>query len=122
MGFVKASGLYKGIVVDNKDPSGKFHRVRVRIPKLHGLINNNKFSKNSARDQFQPSMNRVEDSSLPWCEVAFPFDTDVVPEIGQVVLVGFFNADVSQPVVLGWLGYNYTDLEEQFNVQTNIEL
>ena len=122
MSFIKASGLYKGIVVDNQDPSGKFHRVRVRIPKFHGTINQSSYKKNSGSYTNKVTAKYVSDNSLPWCEVAFPFGSDIVPEIGQVVIVGFINADVSQPVVLGWIGCDYTDKEEPFTPTSSIDI
>lgn len=120
MELVKYSGLYKGIVIDNKDPSG-FHRVRVRIPKLHGTIVQSAQKKASGAQTNKATARYVKDQGLPWCEVAFPFGSDIPPEIGQVVVVGFINSDSSQPVVLGWLGYEYTSSEEPFK-PSNIEV
>ena len=117
MEFIKASGLYKGIVVDTNDPSGRFHRVRVRIPKLHGTISASKAntkSNGSVSDSGATQIG-VEDRALPWCEVAYPYNTDFVPEVGQVVIVGFISGDTSKTIVLGWLGCDYTYKEEQFS-------
>lgn len=105
-------GLMKGVVVDLDDPSG-FRRVRVRIPALHG----------SFTDSFYPAkrlgkINRVEDEYLPWAEVNLPYGSTVNPEINQVVLVGFINGSSDQPVILGWLGYEYTPEEEPLVVRT----
>ena len=117
MDFIKSNGLYKGIIVDTNDPSGKFHRVRVRIPKLHGTISASKINTNSEISTSESGAIQigVEDRALPWCEVAYPYNTDFVPEVGQVVIVGFISGDTSKPIVLGWLGYEYTDKEEQFS-------
>lgn len=123
MDFIKSVGLYKGIIVDTNDPSGKFHRVRVRIPKLHGTISASKTNTNpeSATSDSDVVEISVEDRALPWCEVAYPYNTDYVPEVGQVVIVGFISGDDSKPVVLGWLGYDYTDKEERFKpIETNL--
>lgn len=105
-------GLTKGIVIDTNDPSG-FHRVRVRIPSLHGAMT----------ESFYPyrklgRTNRVEDEYLPWAEVNYPFGSLVTPEINQVVLIGFINGSTDQPVILGWLGYEYTPEEEPLVVVT----
>lgn len=113
MPFIKASGLYKGIVIDTNDPSGIFHRIRVRIPKFHGPIDKQMAANNSSSLSNVTTSKHIKNEFLPWCEVAFPYGSDFTPEIGQVVVVGFFNSDVSQPVVLGWLGYEYTDQESQ---------
>jgi hypothetical protein len=99
-------GFTKGVVIDTDDPAG-MHRVRVRIPSLHGAMT----------EEFYPTrttgrINRVEDKYLPWAEVLMPYNTLVFPEINQVVLVGFIGASTAQPVVLGWLGYEYTASEE----------
>lgn len=113
MGFIKASGIFKGIVVNINDPTGKFHRIQVRIPKLHGPINkiNGVSYTSSGGDTRVTTANYTKTENLPWCEVVYPFNTDFVPEVGQVVAVAFFNGDTTQPVVLGWLGYEYTDTE-----------
>jgi uncharacterized protein involved in type VI secretion and phage assembly len=117
MDFIKAAGLYKGIVIDTNDPSGKFHRIRVRIPQFHGLMNTKVIPKQSSSCD-KTTMIYVEDSCLPWCEVAFPYGSDFTPEVGQVVVVGFFNSNTSQPVVLGWLGYEYTDKENSLRMSS----
>lgn len=112
MGFIKAGGLYKGVIVDTNDPSGKFNRVRVRIIKMHGLFRDSYESKNTTSNPSSVNIRNYNEDELPWCEVAFPFGSDFVPEVGQVVVVGFLGGDTSQPVVLGWMGYDYTNLEE----------
>jgi uncharacterized protein involved in type VI secretion and phage assembly len=111
MGLIKASGLYKGIVIDTDDPSGSMKRVRVRIPRFHGTITDSYSHKNTGASSKSVYDARVKSEYLPWCEVAFPFGSNVPPEVGQVVIVGFLSSDVSQPVVLGWLGYDYTSKE-----------
>lgn len=112
MGFIKSGGLYKGLIIDTNDPSGKFHRVRVRILKLHGTVNDTISTKPRYSSSSDLTAKHTNDNELPWCEVAFPFGSDFTPEVGQVVVVGFLGGDTSQPVVLGWMGYDYTDKEE----------
>lgn len=112
MSIDKMSGLCKGIVVDTQDPSG-FNRIRVRIPELHGPINTNVYSNMTLNRH----TNWVSDSMLPWAEVAYPYASNYTPEINQVVIVGFLNGSSSEPVVLGWLGYEYTSKEESYNPQ-----
>lgn len=104
-------GLTKGIIVDTDDPAG-FRRVRVRIPSLHG----------SFTDEFYPTrkagkVNRIENEYLPWAEVCYPYGQEFTPEINQVVLIGFINGSADQPVVLGWLGYEYTAIEDPLVVR-----
>ena len=102
------AGLTKGIVIDVNDPAG-FHRVKVRIPELDGGMSDNLFSVTNRLNK-----SRVEDEHLLWCEVCYPYDSNLPPEPNQVVLVGFFNGDTKTPVVLGWLGYEYAEEEQPF--------
>lgn len=109
----KIGGLMVGIVIDVNDPAG-YNRIRVRIPALHGSITDEVYANdNSGRSEISNSayINRSIDSSIPWAQVAFPFGSDVPPELNQVVVVGFINGDQNYPVVLGWLGYEYTNEE-----------
>ena len=104
----KMAGFSKGVVVDTEDPAG-FNRVKVRILELHGAVTDDVYANagaNAARK------NRVDDNSLPWLEVCYPYGLLRSPEVNQVVLVGYFNGSSNQPVVVGWLGYDYTDKEE----------
>lgn len=110
MSLVKMGGLTKGIVVDVNDPAG-FGRVKVRIPELHGLVKAKSYG-SSAFGSDLAQRNRIEDKDLPWCEVSHPYGSTVSPEINQVVLVGFIDGSSKQPVILGWLGYNYTETED----------
>lgn len=108
------AGFSKGIVVNTDDPAG-FNRIQIRIPELHGAVSE------SVYDNAGPNaakINRVDDDSLPWAEVSYPYGSDVTPEINQVVLVGYINGKSDQPVVLGWLGYEYTTQEETLVVKT----
>lgn len=116
MGLYKMSGFCKGIVVSTEDPAG-FNRVRVRIPELHGPVNPDIYPSEQAKKKYW-----VEDTYLPWAEVSYPFGDTTLPEINQVVLVGFFNGASDQPVILGWLGYEYTDEEDMFSHQSTESL
>lgn len=112
MAINKMSGLCKGIVVDIQDPSG-FSRIRVRIPELHGPINADVYSNmEDTRKTYW-----VKDTDLPWAEVAYPYASNYVPEVNQVVLVGFLNGNDSQPVVIGWLGYEYAEKEDSYVIK-----
>lgn len=111
MSFLKTSGLTKGVVVDTDDPAG-FHRIQVRIPQLDGSFTDSPFARQTTNKRA-----RKDNDNLIWCEVNYPFGSNIPPEPNQVVLVGFFNGDTSTPVVLGWLGYEYTNLEEQFEIK-----
>ena len=110
MSIGKVLGLTKGVVIDTEDPSG-FKRIRVRIPQIHGP-----FTKEFMPDNLN-TVNRVEDNCIPWAEVNYPFGTDITPELNQVVLVGFISGDSDKPVVLGWLGYEYTDNESDKSIR-----
>lgn len=110
----KIAGFAKGIVINTDDPAG-FNRIKVRIPQLHGAMSE-KVYENAGHNAAK--INRVEDDSIPWAEVSYPYGTNITPEVNQVVLVGFLNGDASQPVVIGWLGYEYTTNEEILVVKT----
>lgn len=77
------SGLQIGICTDNEDPAGEF-RVRVRLPLVDGA-----------------------DDGI-WARVA-SFDAGkqrgmmIRPEVGDEVVLGFFDNDPRQPVLLGML-------------------
>ena len=98
MAFLKIGGLTKGVVVDTNDPAG-FNRVKVRILQIHGAVSKEVYIK-SGEDAAK--RNRVEDEALPWCEVCHAYGSDNLPQVDQVVLLGFIGGDQSQPVVLGW--------------------
>ncbi len=115
MTFQKMSGLTKGIVIDTNDPAG-FNRIKIRIPEIHGSVDPKVYS--NAPEKVRKA-SWVDDTSLPWAEVCYPYGSNVPPEQNQVVLVGFFNDDSSQPVVLGWLGYEYTTNEDVLVVKLN---
>ncbi len=107
MSISKMSGFCKGIVIDTEDPAG-FNRIRIRIPEIHGPMNKT-IMPSHLQDKYW-----VKDEDLPWAEVSYPMGEINVPEVNQVVLVGFFNGSADSPVVLGWLGYEYTDEEDTF--------
>lgn len=102
MNLLKIDGFCKGIVVDNHDPAG-LNRVKVRIPNLDGSCSD----KNNSFDLSNPRMVRVPDDSLLWAEVCHPYHDLSLPNVNQVVLVGFFSGYSNSPVILGWLGYDY---------------
>lgn len=110
MSFIKMGGLTKGIVIDTNDPAG-FGRVRVRIPELHGLMDEKSYG-NSDIGREVSKRTWIGADDLPWCEVNHAYGSDILPEVNQVVLIGFIDGSSTQPVVLGWLGYNYTDRED----------
>lgn len=84
-------GVYKGRVEDNVDPY-MIGRVRVRIPTLHGILEENNF---------------IESSNLPWASYSSPsgggYDhgSFIPPEIGDYVWVLFEAGDISRPVYIG---------------------
>lgn len=110
MSFIKMGGLTKGIIIDTDDPAG-FGRVKVRIPELHGLMDEQSYGTTDLGKDIS-RRTWISEDKLPWCEVNHPYGSDIVPEPNQVVLVGFIDGSATQPVILGWLGYNYTDKED----------
>lgn len=116
MQISKVGGLTKGIIVSTDDPAG-FGRVKVRIPEIHGLVDPKSYGSGNMGAELS-ARSRVEDSALPWCEVCHTYGSSILPEINQVVLIGFIDGSVSQPVVLGWLGYDYTAKEDVCGVRS----
>ena len=49
---------------------------------------------------------------MPWIPVCYPLGTDIPPEVNQVVYVSFLSGNKDTPVVIGWLGYDYTTKED----------
>lgn len=115
----KIPNITKGVIVDTNDPAG-LGRVKVRIVQIHGPVSPEVFINyttylNNHGGQTNAAY-RVDDDSLPWCEVCYSYGTSTLPEPNQVVLVSFINGSPEQPVVLGWLGYEYTDQEDILEV------
>lgn len=112
MDYTKYVGIYKGIVVDTNDPKG-FNRIKVRIPDIHGPIDENVYA-------LLKDINRkgchTNDDELPWAEVCYPYGSDAQPEVNQVVCVQFINGLRQFPVIIGWFGYEYTNNEEMLQV------
>ena len=106
----KIGGLMVGVVIDVNDPAG-YHRIRVRIPALHGSFTDEFYGNANINGRIASEVDRLPDNAIPWAQVAFPFGSDVPPELNQVVVVGFINGDESQPIVLGWLGYDFANTE-----------
>jgi hypothetical protein len=74
-------GLYRGVVVDNRDPS-RYLRLRARIPAVFG-----------------------DDRDSPWAAPCAPPGHTDVPEIGARVWVAFEGGDPDNPI---WVGVFYT--------------
>lgn len=106
-------GLTKGIIVDTNDPAG-WNRVRVRIPSIHGAFDENFYAHLSHSIK---KVCRIDDKYLPWAEVCYPYGQEFTPEINQVVLVGFIDGSTDQPVVIGWMGYEYNPREEKMVIR-----
>ena len=111
--FTNSFGLTKGVIVDTNDPAG-WNRVRVRVPSIHGAFDENFYAHINTN---MKKVSRVEDKYLPWAEICYPFGQEFTPEVNQVVLVGFIDGSTDQPVVLGWLGYEYNPAEEKLVVR-----
>lgn len=109
--FIRQSGIYKGIVIDTDDPAG-LNRIKVRILDLHGVINTESYG--SLKYTTGKNVFWVDDDHLPWAEVCYPFGNITMPEINQVVWIGFYGADSQYPIILGWAGYEYTYTEEVY--------
>lgn len=83
--FPKLSGLFLGVVVDNRDPLG-LERVKVRVVGLHDL--------NSKDPEYSIWARRC-------CPSKYVNNGDI-PEIGDVLYIMFLNEDYTQAVWLGW--------------------
>lgn len=114
MNYRKFSGLFKAIVTNINDPAG-YNRIQVRIPTIHGPVDIEKVygSLNNNENQTAQEM-WVKDKDLPWAEVCRSYGNDLVPEVNQVVGVQFFNDSSEYPVVMGWMGYEYTNEEDSY--------
>ena len=77
------SGLQIGVVTDNEDPAGEF-RVRVRLPLVNG-----------SDDGVWARVSSVDAGKERGMMIR--------PEIGDEVVLGFFDNDPRQPVLLGML-------------------
>ena len=87
----KVGGILMGIVVDTNDPAG-YKRIRVRIPAIHGSFTDKVYPTSEKYGNEYKIANRVD-------------------EVNQVVYVAFLSGDKDNPVVIGWLGYDYTNKE-----------
>ena len=90
-GSTDATGIYRARVEDVKDPFG-IGRVKVRVPKFHGLEEKGGYS--------------VE--SLPWATMVsnsagFNYGSFIVPEVGEYVMVQFEDEDPQKPIYFGSL-------------------
>jgi len=78
-------GLYRGVVVDNNDPTPSLNRVKLKIPQV------------------------LFDATTGW---AWPVEASganmVKPEVGQGVWVMFEGGDPSFPIWTGVFGGNFT--------------
>ena len=111
MAAEKIMGVTKGVVISTNDPAG-LHRVRVRVPQIHGCFDREVYSSSSSLIQNLEGVSWIEEDYLPWAEVNYPYGSDIDPEPNQVVLVSFINGDPDKPVILGWLGYEYSNTED----------
>lgn len=76
-------GIYKGVVVDVKDPF-MLGRVKVYSYPLHGDAEN------------------LSVENLPWCEFIQPTKGHHPPELGDRVALGFESGDKYAPIVVGY--------------------
>jgi hypothetical protein len=83
------NNLYRGKVVDNKDPK-ELCRIKVRIPCIHG-IDENEGIKNDAIPYASPCL----------LDVSFDSGTFLVPEVGATVFVFFESGEPTKPVYFG---------------------
>lgn len=92
---------YEGTVIDNNDPK-KLHRVKIRIPEIHG------------------TSDQIPDSHLPWAIHFRPTflggGTDLslssIPRVGSKVTVQHLRGDIYQPVYMFELADNSNRLSQ----------
>jgi uncharacterized protein involved in type VI secretion and phage assembly len=82
-GDMGLSGIYLAIVTQNKDPE-KLERIKVRLPWL----------------------DKGEEDQTEWAQLATPMEGNKfgwysLPDIEDVVAVGFIAGDIKRPVILG---------------------
>lgn len=106
--YTKLVDLKKAVVVDTDDPAG-LNRVKIRILSIDGPFLTQTIDSLTNRTAIT---NRVTTDNLMWAEICYANNRLVQPDVNQVVLVGFINGNIKSPVILGWLGYEYTNNEE----------
>lgn len=74
------AGLYRGMVVDNADPT---HNGRIKV-KVYGVYDN------------------VSKADLPWAVPCWPFRSHYVPDKDEIVYVMFSAGNPNYPVWMGW--------------------
>lgn len=92
------NNLYRGKVVDNKDPK-ELCRIKVRVPCIHG-IDENEGIKNEVIPYASPCL----------LDVSYDSGTFLVPEVGATVFVFFESGEPTKPVYFGCsVSYMYED-------------
>lgn len=82
------TGIYQGIVVDRDDPK-KLGRCRIKVPSVHGDINQSDYK------------------LLPWAIYLSPNSagndrtTFILPKLNDIVWVAFVNGDKQSPIYFG---------------------
>lgn len=108
---INYNAIYRGIVVDTKDPQ-RLGRVRVRVPSLHGV--------NPNLDSFY-----IKDNSLPWATPAIMFASGndmgnfTIPEKGTRVFISFECDDRTKPLYFGGIPCKIGQAKE-YNDQSNV--
>lgn len=83
------NNLYRGKVVDNKDPK-ELCRIKVRVPCIHGA-NENEGIKNDSIPYASPCL----------LDASYDSGTFLVPEVGATVFVFFESGEPTKPVYFG---------------------
>lgn len=92
------NSLYRGKVVDNKDPK-ELCRIKVRVPCIHGADENE----------------GIKNDSIPYAspclmDVSYDSGMFIVPEVGSTVFVFFESGEPTKPVYFGGsVSYMYED-------------
>jgi len=85
-----------GVVEETNDPK-RLGRVKVRVERLHGRIEDT---------------NKIETSDLPWCDISVRGSMFGYPSKGKVVTVSFDNDDYYNPSISNVLHYD-VNLQEK---------
>jgi hypothetical protein len=85
-----------GVVEDTNDPK-RMGRVKVRIERLHGRVDDT---------------NKIPTEDLPWCDISVRGTHFTYPRVGKVVSVSFENDDYYNPTITNVLHYD-VNLQER---------
>lgn len=101
--FIRTSGPVRAQVVDVRDPE---NMGRVRVEFLYQQMYRIYYGQYIETADTEERAKEICKQNIisPWIPVVQPYDyTKIIPELGQLVLVGFMHGNVERPFVMGTL-------------------